>query len=61
MPATAPANDQANIQQLREQSKPIPMGDEESLNSVGSVALDAITNLKAAQAKSTAVQDDIPY
>jgi len=36
-------------------------GDEESLNSVGSVALDAITNLKAAQAKSTAVQDDIPY
>ena len=63
MPATAPANDQANIQQLREQSKPIPMGgDEESLNSVGSVALDAIANLKAAQAKSTgAVQDDIPY
>ena len=62
MPATAPANDQANIQQLREQSKPIPMGEEESLNSVGSVALDAIANLKAAQAKSTgAVQDDIPY
>ena len=61
MPATAPANDQANIQQLREQSKPIPMGEEESLNSVGSVALDAITNLKAAHSKSTAVQDDIPY
>jgi len=36
--------------------------DEESLNSVGNVALDAIANLKAAQAKSTgAVQDDIPY
>jgi len=31
-------------------------------NAVGNVALDAITNLKAAQAKSTgAVQDDIPY
>ena len=60
MPATAPAtDDQADIQQLHEQSKPM---EEESLSSVGNVALDAITNLKAAQAKSTgAVQDDIPF
>ena len=61
MPATAPANDQANIQQLRREEQKSMGGDEESLNSVGSVALDAIANLKAAQAKSTAVQDDIPY
>ena len=61
MPATAPStDDQVNIRQLRREEQK-SMGDEESLNSVGSVALDAISNLKAAHSKSTAVQDDIPY
>ena len=68
--ATAPVvDDQANIQQLRDASEPIPMpkpapekNEELPANHVGNVALDAITNLKAAQAKSTgAVKDDIPF
>ena len=66
MPATAPStDDQANIQQIQDTTPPVaaPEKNEEMpANAVGNVALDAITNLKAAQAKSTgAVQDDIPF
>jgi len=66
MPATAPStDDQANIQQIQDTTPPAaaPEKNEEMpANAVGNVALDAITNLKAAQAKSTgAVQDDIPF
>ena len=53
-------NDQANIQQLREPAPNLEMPE----NSVGNVALDAITSLKAAKDKSAAakpVTDDIPY
>jgi hypothetical protein len=62
MPAAAPpVNDQENIKRLREQGEPIPMGQEQTLSSVGDVAADAVAALKSAQAKSTAVQDDIPF
>jgi len=62
MPAAAPpVNDQENVKRLREEGKPIPMGEEQTLSSVGDVAADAVASLKAAQAKSTAVQDDIPF
>ena len=61
MPAAAPVNDQENVKRLREQGEPIPMGQEQTLSSVGEVAADAVAALKAAQAKSTAVQDDIPF
>jgi len=58
-------DDQANIQQIQDTTPPAaaPEKNEEMpANAVGNVALDAITNLKAAQAKSTgAVQDDIPF
>ena len=58
MPSSAPVNDQENVKRLREEGKPIPMGQEQTLSSVGEVAADAVASLKAAQAKSTAVQDD---
>ena len=62
MPAAAPpVNHQENIKRLREQGEPIPMGEEQTLSSVGEVAADAVAALKSAQAKSTAVQDDIPF
>ena len=62
---TTSTDDQANIQQIQDTTPPaaVPEKNEEMpANAVGNVALDAITNLKAAQAKSTGgVQDDIPF
>jgi hypothetical protein len=58
-------NDQENIKELREAGEPIPMGAEESLSSVGSVARDAVETLKAAQEKANALapemKDGMPY
>jgi len=58
-------DDQANIQQIQDTTPPAAAPEKNAempANAVGNVALDAITNLKAAQAKSTgAVQDDIPF
>ena len=61
---TTSTDDQANIQQIQDTTPPTPAPEKNAelpANHVGNVALDAITNLKAAQAKSTAVQDDIPF
>ena len=57
-------DDQADIQQIQDTTPPAAAPEKNAempANAVGNVALDAITNLKAAQAKSTAVQDDIPF
>ena len=64
--AAAPVvDDQANIQQIQNATPPVDTpakNAEMPANAVGNVALDAISNLKAAQAKSAgAVQDDIPF
>ena len=65
--ALAGVDDQANVQQLRDASEPIPMATptpEPALNmpdnAVGNVALDAISSLKRAADKS-AMKDDIPF
>jgi len=56
-------DDQENIRQLREAGEPIPMGEE--LSSVGSVARDAVENLKAAQDKQQSLAPEmegkVPY
>jgi hypothetical protein len=66
--ALAEVDDQANVQQLQSSSKQVAPEPAPNLempsNSVGNVALDAITSLKAAKDKSAAakpVTDDIPY
>jgi hypothetical protein len=66
--ALAEVDDQANVQQLQSGSKQVAPEPAPNLempsNSVGNVALDAITSLKAAKDKSAAakpVTDDIPY
>jgi len=62
---TTSTDDQANIQQIQDTTPPTPApekNEELPANHVGNVALDAITNLKAAQAKSAgAIKDDIPF
>tara|TARA_R110000737_G_scaffold160660_1_gene188509 strand:- start:9 stop:722 length:714 start_codon:yes stop_codon:yes gene_type:complete len=66
--ALAEVDDQANVQQLQSSSKQVAPEPAPNLempsNSVGNVALDAISSLKAAKDKSAAakpVTDDIPY
>lgn len=66
--ALAEVDDQANVQQLQSGSKQVAPEPAPNLempsNSVGNVALDAISSLKAAKDKSAAakpVTDDIPY